>query len=249
VTHPFHLTRPWYLDAELPGMAVAYLQTPAGGLIQGDRASVQITLAAQAQVHLTTQAAEKIHTMTANCALQRSTFTLAAKAYAEYYPEPVILFPGSRFAQDTHIELGTGASCFFAEVFLTPRSAEGAAFEALAATLTVQDADGTLLLRDRSLVLPARQALAGPGVLAGSHIWGQAFLLGPSVPAAWAREVSALISAEHAVIGGATVLPWGRGLGVKIVGSDMRAIRRVLATAWNYLRVRHLGVPAPQFPK
>ncbi|MGE0683394.1 MAG: urease accessory protein UreD [Candidatus Binatia bacterium] len=42
------------------------LSQPAGGLIQGDRARMQFTFAPRSQVHLTTQAAEKIHAMTAN---------------------------------------------------------------------------------------------------------------------------------------------------------------------------------------
>ena len=42
VSHPFHCTRPWYLDPAVPGMAVVYVQTPAGGLIQGDRPSCSL---------------------------------------------------------------------------------------------------------------------------------------------------------------------------------------------------------------
>jgi urease accessory protein len=59
VTHPFHLTAPWRLDPNLPGMAVVYLQTPAGGLIQGDRTQMRFLF-----VHISSpfdhQAAEKI---------------------------------------------------------------------------------------------------------------------------------------------------------------------------------------------
>lgn len=247
VTHPFHLTRLWYLDPALPGLAVGYIQAPAGGLIQGDRAYMSFTLSPNAQVHLTNQAAEKIHTMTTNCALQQISFVLGAGAYAEYYPEPVILFSGSRFGQELHVELGEGASFFLAEIFLSRRSAEGVPFDALATSLKVRDAYGTLLLRDRSLALPARRDLAGSGVLGSHHVWGQALLIGPPVSSTWAREVHILISAESGVICGATVLPRERGIGIKAVGTEVRAVRRVLHTAWHYLRTRHVGVPAPLF--
>jgi urease accessory protein len=249
VTHPFHLTRPWYLDPTLPGMAVVYVQTPAGGLIQGDRANLRCTLGPGAQVHLTTQAAEKIHTMTANCALQQVSFILSAGAYIEYCPEPVILFSGSRYGQELRVELGAGASFFGTEIFLIRNAADGAFFDALATGVSVQDADGTLVLRDRSLVLPAHQGLAGLGVLGPYQVWGQALLIGPSTPSIWAREVHTVVSAEPEVICGVTVLPWERGVGIKAVGAEVRAVRRVLHAAWYTLRMRYLGVAAPQFPK
>jgi len=249
VTHPFHLTRPWYLDPALPGLAVVYVQTPAGGLIQGDRASLCFILAPEAQVHVTSQAAEKIHTMIANCALQQISFALGPGAYAEYYPEPIILFPGARFGQELKVELSEGASFFFAEIFLSRCSTDGASFEAVATSLNVQDARGILLLQERSFVLPTQQNLAGPGILGPHSVWGQAFLIGPAVPAAWAQEIHMLLSTEPDVVCGATVLPWGRGIGVKAVGSDIRKVRRVLQTAWHALRIRHLGIAAFSLPK
>lgn len=187
--------------------------------------------------------------MTANCALQHISFVLGTGAYAEYCPEPVILFAGSRFGQALSVELGEGASLFLAEIFLSRCSADGVAFDALATSLTVRDAHGLLLLRDRSLVLPARQDLPGPGLLGPHRVWGQALLVGPSVPASWAKEVHTLISAEPGVICGATILPGERGIAIKAVGSEVRAVRRALQAAWDYLRTWHMGVPSPLFPK
>lgn len=249
VTHPFHLTRPWYLDAALPGMAVVYLQSPAGGLIQGDRATMRFTLEPGAQVHLTSQAAEKIHTMNANCAVQQTSFVLGVGAYAEYCPEPVILFPGARFAQELTVELGTGASMFLAEIFLSRAAANGSSFDALATSVKVHDSTGALLLRERGLALSAQQDLRGPGMLGSYPVWGQAWLVGPRVSPAWSQALAALLAAEQTVICGVTVLPWERGIGVKAMGAEVRAVRRVLYTAWNWLRLRHVGAPAPMLPK
>jgi urease accessory protein len=248
VTHPFHLTAPWHLDPALPGMAVVYLQTPAGGLIQGDRARMQFTLAPHAQVHLTTQAAEKIHSMSANCAMQQASFSVGADAALEYCPEPVILFPGARFVQDLDVTLEEGAYFFLSEIFLSHPAVDGTPFEALAATLRIRDVADGLLVHDRSFVWPRQQHLAGPGILGGYHAWGMAFLVGPAISQDWVREVHRLISAESDVIAGATALPKERGVCVKAVG-EVRALRRVLHVAWDYLRARLLGAPAPVFPK
>jgi urease accessory protein len=229
-------------------MAVVYVQTPAGGFIQGDRASLHFVLGPETQVHLTSQAADKIHTMTANCALQHISFTIGPGAYAEYYPEPVILFSGARFGQEVQVELSEGASLFYAEMFLSPCSASSPSFEAVAASLSVQET-GRLLLQERSLIRPARQHLAGPGILGQYRVWGQALLIGPTVPAVWAQEIHALLATEPAVVCGTTVLPWERGIGVKVVGSDVRKVRGILSAAWHALRVRHLGVTSFSLPK
>jgi urease accessory protein len=249
VTHPFHLTRPWYLDSALPGMAVVYIQTPAGGLIQGDRTFLSLRLGAGTQVHLTSQAAEKIHTMTANCAVQNISLILETDAYAEYCPEPVILFPDARFTQEMNVELGPGASFFFSEVFLSRQSPTGRWFDFLSTRLNVRDARGKLLIRDHSLVQPQQQHLRGPGALGKHHIWGQALLVGPRVSSSWARDLHALLSTEYGMIGGATVLPGECGVVAKVVGSEAQAVRHALHAVWSALRTRHLGVPASAYPK
>lgn len=247
VSHPFHCTRPWHLDPAVPGMAVVYVQTPAGGLIQGDRAELRFGLDAGAQVHVTTQAAEKIHTMTANCALQRVGFSLGPGAYAEYCPEPLILFPGARFGQALRIELAAGASFLGTEIVLSRAAADGATFEAFSTSLTVVDADRRVFIRDHGLALPAQLPLDGPGVLAGYHVWGQAFLVGPDIPADWVRELQA--APETGTAWGVSLMPHERGISVKVVGSEVHAVRRLLFSAWHWLRLRHRGVPAPRFPK
>ena len=247
VCHPFHCTRPWYLDPAVPGMAVVYVQTPAGGLIQGDRAELRFSLDAGAQVHVTNQAAEKIHTMTANCALQRVGFSLGPGAYAEYCPEPLILFPGARFGQALRIELAAGASFLGTEIVLSRAAADGATFAALSTSLSVLDAERRVLIRDHGLALPARHPLDGPGVLAGHHVWGQAFLVGPDIPADWAHELQADL--PTGTVWGVSLLPQERGISVKVVGSEVPAVRRLLFSAWHRLRLRHRGVPAPHFPK
>ena len=253
VSHPFHLTRPWYLDPALPGMAVVYIQTPAGGLIQGDRAILQFDLGDMAQVHITNQAAEKIHSMTANCALQSVSFVLGAGAYAEYSPEPVILFPRARFGQHLRVQLGRKATFFFSEIFLIRGDVTLEPFEALSTSLTVTDEAGDPLMREHGVALPLQQRLTGPGVLDRYHVWGQAVLVGRAVTEGWAREIQGEIQEDvfpdTVLVAGTTVLPGKYGVCVKVAGTQVPAVRRALRRAWQGLRLRHLGVPAPDLPK
>lgn len=247
VSHPFHFTHPWHLDPALPDMAVVYVQTPAGGLIQGDQAAMQFTLESSAWVHITTQAAEKIHTMTANCALQYLDFTLAADAYAEYCPEPVILFPRSRFAQELQVELGDNARFFMSEIFLVPMGM--ALFDAFTSCLSVREANGRLLLHERGVALSGGGDLDGPGIFDGYRVWGQAVFVGPQVSPAVVKDIHSLLAGEPEVWCGATLLPRARGVAVKVIGAQVSAVRRVLHAAWHFLRWQWLQVPAPRFLK
>jgi urease accessory protein len=249
ITHPFHLTSPWRLDPHLPGMAVVYLQTPAGGLIQGDRAQMQFTFGPHTQVHLTTQAAEKIHSMNTNCAIQQASFALDVGAYAEYCPEPVILFPGARFSQTIDVTLAEKAQFFLSEIFFSRRADNGASFEAFVSALQVRDANTGVLLHDRSCIFPQQHDLAGPGILGGYQTWGQALLIGPTIPPTWVRELHALLATEPDALCGVTLLHKARGVYMKAVGSEVRTVRRVLHRAWDYLRTHFLQAPAPVFPK
>lgn len=247
VSHPFHFTHPWHLDPALPDMAVVYVQTPAGGLIQGDRATLRFTLAPNARVHITTQAAEKIHAMTANCAIQDIAFALAAGAYVEYCPEPMILFPQSRFAQTLHVELGAQAWFFGKELFLMPERM--AHFEAFANGLTVRDSTGRWLLHERSLTLPMQRSLDGPGILAGQRVWGQAVLVGPQVSPGIVRDLARLMVEQPEVRCGVTSLPRERGIAVKVLAAQVSPARQALHVAWHFLRLHWLQAPALQFPK
>jgi urease accessory protein len=249
VSHPFHLTSPWRLDAALPGMAVAYLQTPAGGLIQGDRARMHCALSSRAQVHLTTQAAEKIHSMTSNCAVQQLTLSLSADAYAEYCPEPVILFPGARFAQELDVALDEGAACFLSEIFFFRQAEEATTFDALTSTVRVRSRATGVLLYDRTIVFPRKHALTGPGVLGPYRAWGVAAFVGPAVPQDWVRAVYERVASETAVLCGVTALHQEQGVYLKAVGREAQAVRWVLHGAWDVLRTRFLGAPASLYPK
>jgi urease accessory protein len=250
VSHPFHLTHPWHLDDVLPGMAVLYVQMPAGGLIQGDRTTLQFVLEDDAQVHITTQAAEKIHSMTANCAVQHVQMNIGVNAYAEYCPEPMLLFPGSRFAQEIIITLAAGAALFFSEMFLAPTLYSGAPFAGLANRLHVRTEDTHLLFSERNLVLPNTQPLDAPGILGPAQCWGQAFFVtNHGSTRLCPRQLHERLESETGILSGVSTLPGGRGVITKAFGTDPRALRAVLFATWDYVRTMLTGARAPVFPK
>ena len=171
----------------------------------------------------------------------------------EYCPEPVILFPRARFGQHLRVQLGRKATFFFSEIFLIRGDMTQEPFEALSTSLTVIDAAGALRMREHGVALPLQQRLTGPGVLDRYHVWGQAVLVGRSVTESWAQEIQGEIQEESfpdtVLVAGTTVLPGEYGVCMKVAGTQVPAVRRVLRRAWQGLRLRHLGVPAPDLPK
>ncbi|MFW6435314.1 MAG: urease accessory protein UreD, partial [Halovenus sp.] len=67
-TVPFHLPGGLGHDEQLPDLATAYVQSPTGGIAQGDRHDVRVTVESDARAHVTTQSAEKVLGMERNCA-------------------------------------------------------------------------------------------------------------------------------------------------------------------------------------
>ena len=118
---PFLVQRALYWDEALPDMACVYLITTSGGILQGDRYSLEIDVGADARVHLTTQGSTKIQSMDTNYAAQAQTIRLHENAYLEFLPEPIIPFRRSRFITDTRIERDPAATLLYSEILVPGR--------------------------------------------------------------------------------------------------------------------------------
>ena len=106
---PLRTTQPLYLDPELPGMAFVYVQNPTGGVFAGDELALEVVAGAGVNLHVTTQSATKLYRMEAGEAHQELSFALAEQAYVEHVPDALIPQAGTRYRQDTRVELAAGA--------------------------------------------------------------------------------------------------------------------------------------------
>src|SRR5204862_28241 len=61
--YPFHVCRPFYHDAALPGLATLYVQSCSGGLYENDRLMVDLEAAPLTEAHVTSQASTIVHGM------------------------------------------------------------------------------------------------------------------------------------------------------------------------------------------
>lgn len=243
-SYPFHVTRPFYLDPDMPGMATLYLQSASGGLFQGDRLHLSAHFADGAAGHLTTQAATKVHGMERGAASQTVEIHAGAGSFAEYLADPLILFPTSRLVSRTHVTVAEDATVILADSFLVhdPGGA-GAPFGWFDSETVFARPDGRVLAVDRYRIDGETVAAGPPGITGGLAVQGNLFVISNRVPAdELAGVLRDTLKAERAgLYAGASTLPGDCGAWLRVLGDDASVLRAVLDRAWTAARERITG--------
>lgn len=247
---PFLVQRALYVDAELPRLPWVFVVTTSGCVLQGDRMALEIDLAPGAEAHVTTQAATKIHTMDANCAVQTQALTLGAGAYLEFLPDPLIPHRGSRFLTDTSIAIDPSATLLYAETLLPGRkhhhADESFGFDLYASTVAAARPDGTPLFTEKFVVEPRVQALRRAGAMGDFDVFGNVLLLTPRehVDRVW-TEAGAGVDLAAGLAFGACRLPNDAGIVFKVLGRESHQVRRKIREFWTIARRAVLGAGVP----
>jgi urease accessory protein len=225
---PFHYLPPIPRDGSPPLLTIV---NSSGGILGGDVLDARIELEAQAALTLRQQAATKAYRSANGPARSRCDFVLGEAAVLDYFPDEIIPFAGSEYAQTTRVELERDALMLLGEIVTAGRQAQGEQFAFTRLTLDVQCAAGdTLLLRDRADIEPARQRLHSPGVLGDATVWGAFYLL--TTAAVEGSLIEGIDEILHAVVdgtGGATAAP--SGIVGRVVGTSLETVRDALQAA------------------
>lgn len=179
---PFHLSKP-YWDVATHTLLVQVVN-PTAGILAGDRLESEIAVHAAAALLVTTPSASRIFRMRSGTAEFRQRFSVAAGGWLEVMPEPLVPHRGSRYRQNTLIEVEPGGALFFVDQLMPGRIAHGEtwAWDRLSLDLTVA-VGGNLVLRERCDV-------------AGADLLGLARFAGSGPEACFANAV--LIAPETA---------------------------------------------------
>ena len=224
---PFHIGKP-YWDRDTRTLLVQVVN-PTAGILSGDRLESEIAVDPGAALFVTTPSASRIFRMRGGDAVSRQHFSVAAGAWLEVMPEPLVPHGGSRFRQVTTIDVAAGGSLFFVDQLQAGRIGHGEswAWDRLQLELTVRCA-GALVLRERfdhgGTELRDLAAFGGSGPQA---CFANAILLGPAA-GTWTAEISALHSADVQV--GLSALRAG-GWSLKLVARDSITLRETLRRA------------------
>lgn len=251
---PLLVQRALYCDEGMPGLPVVHIISNAGGILQGDRYTLEFVAGPGASGHVTTQAATKIHEMDANFATQMQDIVLEDGAYLEYLPGPVIPFRHSRFLTRTRIRIAPSATLVYAEILMAGRKhyrgGERFEFDLYSSTVQAERPCGRELFVEKFLIEPPCAGLDRAGVMDGFDVFGNVVLLTPrehaeailgQVPATWDRGEN--------WAAGASRLPNDAGLVYKVLGVESAVVRRKVREFWSLVRPQVTGFPVPEvFP-
>jgi urease accessory protein len=249
---PLYHFHPIYTDRGRPDMAFLYLLQAGDGLLQGDRYRLDLTCAPGAAVHVTTQAATKIYRMEDNFASQIINLSAGADTYVEYLPDPVIPFRDARFYQRLCLTVDPTASVILGETLLPGRVARGEAhvYTIYYTDLEVSTPDGALLFADRMVLEPAVASPRSSGRLGPNDVLATLYVVTRQVPA---RDLAAALhdslATQDAVLAGASELPNGCGVAMRLLGRTSLVVKNAVHLAWNTARLMLIGVPAPDLRK
>ena len=239
-TLPLQVLAPMALDDPA---AVVSVVNPTGGLLGGDRLTIDVSIGPAAHACLTTPSATKVYRTSGAPARQDVTLRLEAGAICEWMPDHTIPFAGSALRQRIEVQVADDACLILVDAFAAGRVGRGErwAFRRLDSTVTVRDAKGRLL-HDR-FVLTDDGALE-PGALGATD--GRPYFASMAVIAADAeaflREVTARFTVEGETVVAVAALP-RRGAVVRCLAASAPALLHAVDALWATARREVLGLP------
>ena len=205
--------------SDCPGQAAwVFSSTFGGGLVAGDEIALDVSVGADAEVLLATQASTKVYRSPIGLTARQSLrVALERNSTCAVLPDPLTCYAGARFEQRLRFDLADGASLVLLDWLTSGRRArnERWAFARYASRIEASMAD-KLVFRDAITLDPADGPIAGEHRMGRCDCYGLLLLLGPRVAAAcdqllqWAKaqpiaREDGLIFSASAISGGAVV--------------------------------------------
>lgn len=151
------------------GESLVHLHNLSGGVLGGDHLHLDVDLQAGAHVQLTSTGATRIyrHRTGRPSSMSSNRFRINEGALLEYLPDQIIPYAGSKFQQETEIDMcSKDAGLFWWETITPGRAASGEAFQyqRLALRSTIRT-DGKPIALDRFRLEPRRVSPQRSGAL------------------------------------------------------------------------------------
>jgi urease accessory protein len=228
---PLFTQRALYLEESIPSMAYMYIISPSGGILQGDRYRMDITLKNNAYAHITTQGATRIYRMEKNYATQIVNIIVDDGCYFEFVPDQIIPYRDSRFYQKVNLNIHDNATMMYAEMIVPGRVASGESFQydicymkALA-----KNQNNVLRLIDVAVLEPKKRSLNILGILGSFSVVGNMYILTKAkYIAELVTDINSVLQKFSNISGGATILPRNSGVLIRILGEVAHDIRLVM---------------------
>jgi urease accessory protein len=242
---PLYTQRALYLEEGLPNMAYMYIISPSGGILQGDRYRMDITLRNHAFAHITTQGATRIYRMEKNYATQIVNIDVGEDCYFEYIPDQVIPFRDSRFYQEANLRIHDNATLLYSEIITPGRVASGEHFDYDICYMKViaKDHGGGLKFTDVAMLEPKKRDMKLFGVLSNHDVVGNMYIITKNKLQEINNSVNGALKDIPNIYAGATILPSNSGIGIRMLGNTASDVRYVIYEVVRIVRRIILDAP------
>ncbi len=235
---PVRFVFPNPLEGEVPQ---AVIVTTSGGLVGGDRISLDFSTDEGASAMLMAQAAEKVYRSAGRDCRVDVSVTAGPGAWAEYLPQETILFDGARLNRTTRIDAGEEARVLAGEIIVLGRRGSGEVFQEgyLRETWEVRRngaliwADTLLLEDDISTVLGHPACLDRGAIVATAIYTGE--ISDDQLAAIRAEFTGAPFRFGVTMVNGILV--------VRFIGQDALPVRTAFGRFWQSFRHETAGLP------
>jgi urease accessory protein len=242
---PLFTQRAMYLEETLPAMAYVYIVSPSGGILQGDRYRIDITLDNNTLAHVTTQGATRIYKMEKNYASQIVNIKVGDGSYFEYIPDQIIPFRNSRFYQEVELLVHDNATMIYSEVIVPGRVASGEKFEYdLCYIKTIaRNHLGKTRFIDVVKLEPKKVNLTVDGIMGNFNVIGTIYIV---TKAQYVKNLQYEINKkikefEDKVSGGTSVLPDRQGVITRILGTTAEDVKNLIFEVIGIARNQIIG--------
>ena len=228
---PLQVLRAHHLDRQRPDLASVILASPAGGILQGDRLTIDIRVGPGARLRVGTQSATRIYRAPTGEARQVVRLEVEAGGYLEYLPDPFIPYAGARFTSSTTGVIAADAAIIIGEVVAPGRAARGEilAFERFESAVEIARPDGRLLATD-AVVLDRRDPMRSVGALGRYLVVGTLMVIRDGFSPSILRDATADRGGPSVSIGAST-LPNDAGAWLRVLSETLGDAVGVLEAA------------------
>ncbi len=228
---------PLELRGPFPGTPLPrfFLRNVTCGILDGDDYEVTLRAEEGACVRIEPTSATKVYAARSGGARSRVRLEALPGSALHYSAAATILHQGACLTQETEIVLHEGASVAYLEVLALGRLARGErlAFRRYASSLAVRRPDGDPLYEERFILEPWTGIETADAATGGAGVIGSLLLLGTTVGEAPTVEASTDVYA------GASPLPNGAGVLVRVLGNRAEAVTACLEAVASHQHALH----------
>lgn len=249
---PLLVQQALYWDEAMPELPICSIISVGGGILQGDRYKIDITVGEGACALVNSQSANRVHRMDANYASQHQTVHVEAGADLEYLPDFTIPYRGSRFINQTELVVAEDATVLYGEMMMTGRkhhhTDERFGLDLLSMAVSVHRPDGKKIFSEKILIENDDPTVDFASVMKGFDAFANIMCLTPPDIAAriQSRFEGQFETEEARAFAGVSRLPNSAGLMLRVVGIETHDVRKQVRRFWTIVREEARGRTLPK---